>query len=122
MRKKFTKIALIITTFVGSLTLASSNAYALDPRVQEYLYTIQLNLALAGSNKIAMCDLLPSFEKLDNEISCNGAKSNACTTATVYFAALQDLINQGSLSPQDSEYIKIRDKIMQMRSDAGCTG
>lgn len=120
MRKQITKIALIATTFVGSLTLASSNAYAQNPQVQVYLNTIQQNLALTESNLDSICDLSRAFGKLDNGISCIGAKGNACTMTIVYFAALQDLINQGSLSRQDS--METREQIMKLRDKAKCAG
>ncbi|WP_193198001.1 hypothetical protein [Nostoc sp. MG11] len=122
MRKKFTEIALIATTFVGSLTLASSNAYAQNPQVQIYLNTIEQDLALTESNTDSICDLSRAFEKLDNGISCIGARGNACTITIVYLAALQDLINQRLLLRQDNAYTRIHKQIMGVRSKYGCAG
>ncbi|MBW4688780.1 MAG: hypothetical protein KME40_27760 [Komarekiella atlantica HA4396-MV6] len=122
MRKKFTEIALIAATFVGSLTLASSNAYAQNPQVQEYLYTIEQNLKLTEINRQSNCNLSRIFGELDNNISCMGAEGNACTVTIVYLAALQDLINQGLLLPQDRKYRNIHKDIISLRIRSGCAG
>ncbi|KYC42391.1 hypothetical protein WA1_20705 [Scytonema hofmannii PCC 7110] len=119
MRQQITKIGLIAATFVSSLTFASSNAYAQNARVQVVLNTMEQNLALLESNTQSMCDLSRAF-KSDNNISCMGAKGNACIITAIHLATLQDLINQRLLQPRSPAYTRVFNYILRVRSDSEC--
>jgi hypothetical protein len=111
---KFAKTALIATPLVGLLTLAPSSVQAQNSGVEQILYAINQDLMINKNTIDTMC------YGLRDEISCIGAKGNACTITIVHIANLQDLINQGALSPQDSAYQQVLYNIGELRDYAGC--
>jgi hypothetical protein len=82
MHIKFAKTALIATQLVGFLILSSDSVQAQNPSVDEVLYAINQNLLIAQNNIDTMC------YGLRDEISCIGAKGNACTVTIVYVSTL----------------------------------
>ena len=93
------KTAMLAATFTSAVIFTSNAVQAQDPQVVVYLQNIKQNLDLSISKADSLCQLPDP-----GGITCNGERSSVCQIAIVYLASLQDLINQGVLSPSSDTY------------------
>lgn len=113
MRKNFVETALIAAASIGLLTFAPSAVRAEDPRVETYLYTVEQDLNLTINTLQSSCSLGDNF-------TCSQLKFSACTTTLLHRTQLQDLIIRGLLSPQNSTFARVAEKIVGIRQFSEC--
>jgi hypothetical protein len=113
MLRRCVGTVLIATASIGLLTFVASAVRAEDPRIEDYLYTVEQDLDLTINTLQSSCSLGDAF-------TCSQFKFSACTTTLIHRTQLQDLVIRGLLSPQNSTFARVAEKIVGIRQFSEC--